>query len=47
MPVVVGTVKLVVDIAQLASELVVGIVLPASELAVEKPVVDRAFVAGN
>ena len=47
MPVVVGTVKWVVDIAQLASEFVVEIVLPASELAVENPGADKAFVAGN
>ncbi len=47
MPVVVGTVKSVVDIAQLASELVVEIVLPASVLVDDKLVVDKAFVAGK
>ena len=47
MPVVVEIEESVVDIARLASVLVVEIVLPASELAVEKPVADKAFVAGN
>ncbi len=39
--------KSVVHILQLAFGLVVEIVLPASELVVEKPVADKAFVAGN
>ena len=47
MPVVVGTVKSVVDIAQLASKPVVEIVLLASVLVDNKLVVDRAFVGGN
>ncbi len=40
---VVGTVKSVVDIAQLASELVVEIVLPALVLVVEEPLAGKAF----
>ncbi len=47
MPVVVEIEESFVDYAQLASALVVEIVLPASELVVEEPLADRAFVAEN